>query len=210
MGFKGIVRVMTKPYIVAIAGGSGSGKTYLSRALHELLGETKSCLIYQDNYYIDQSNKFDFDGGSVNFDHPESIDFDLLSKHLLTLKQGKSVQVPQYDFATHSRLEETIQYEPKEIIIIEGILILSNAKIRSIVDESIFVEAPEEIRYQRRLKRDVEERGRTEEGVYAQFYKQVKPMHDEFVEPSKKYADCITSGTCQKTFEKTLERFKKS
>ncbi|MBD65387.1 MAG: uridine kinase [Halobacteriovoraceae bacterium] len=193
--------------IIAIAGGSGSGKTFLSKQLYKLLGDEKSAILYQDNYYIDQSDKFDYDGGSVNFDHPESIDFDLLAKHISLLKRSEQVDIPQYDFATHKRKSQTLSCAPKEIIIIEGILVLSSSKVRALVDESIFVDTPEDIRYQRRLKRDIAERGRTEEGVHKQFYSQVKPMHDQFVEPSKQYAHFVIEGTRVENLNATLNRF---
>jgi uridine kinase len=181
--------------IVGIAGGSGSGKSFLARELLGAIGPDDSALILQDNYYIDQSNKFDFDGGSVNFDHPDALDFDLLGTHLQDLKDGKSVQVPKYDFATHSRLPESIEQPPKKIIIVDGILILHAIQTRDIFSEKIFVSASEEVRFERRLKRDIETRGRTEEGVRNQFFKQVKPMHDKFVEPSRDHASYLVEGT---------------
>lgn len=196
---------MNKSYVIAIAGGSGSGKTYLANSLHARLGDEISTVISQDSYYFDQSAKFDHDGGSVNFDHPDAIDFSLLADHLLELKQGNSVQIPIYDFATHSRLTKTTAQICKKVILVDGILILNSEEIRSVVDTSIFVEAPESVRYERRLKRDVETRGRTPEGVKAQFDLQVKPMHDQFVEPSKKHAHHITSGTCMDSLNKMLD-----
>jgi uridine kinase len=195
---------MTKPFILAIAGGSGSGKTFLAEAIHRVLGEEVSAILSQDNYYFDQSAKFDHDGGSVNFDHPAAIDFLLLAEHLSCLRNGQNVCVPTYDFATHSRGESKRTQEPKKIIIVDGILILNEPKLRKEFDEIIFVSAPEEIRYKRRLKRDVTERGRTADGVKTQFDSQVKPMHDQFVEPSKVHANRVSSGTVMKSFEETL------
>lgn len=179
---------MSSVFVLGIAGGSGSGKTYFAQALLKLIGTEDCALIYQDNYYIDQSHRFDFDGGSVNFDHPQSLDFDLLGQHLSILKTGKEVDIPLYDFKTHKRLKETLHRPAKRIILVDGILILSAPQVRAQFTESIFVDTVEDLRFERRLKRDVEERGRTPEGVRNQFYKQVKPMHDEFVEPSKKFA----------------------
>lgn len=180
-----------KPFIVGVAGGSGSGKTYFAQALAQKLGPDACEIIYQDNFYIDQSAKFDFDGGSVNFDHPESIDFQLLAECLRELRQGNPVSIPVYEFATHSRKKEAIQVDPKKILLVDGILIFHSPEVRSLFDELIFFETPEELRYKRRLERDVTERGRTPQGVKDQFLKQVKPMHDLFVEPSKKHADFI-------------------
>lgn len=182
---------MNRPYIIGVAGGSGSGKTYFARELQRVLGDKLCTIIYQDNYYIDQSHRFDGDGGSVNFDHPSSLDFDLLAKGLAELKTGKSIEVPIYEFATHKRLTKTITCEPKKIILVDGILILDSKAVRAELDEAIFFDTPEELRYQRRLERDVHERGRTPEGVKKQFELQVRPMHDQFVQPSKVHAKTI-------------------
>ena len=182
---------MIVPYIIGVAGGSGSGKTYFARELHKILGDDLSAIVYQDNYYIDQSHRFDGDGGSVNFDHPESLDFDLLAKDLGKLKKGESIDVPIYDFATHTRKKETLKYQPKKIILVDGILILDSHVVRSQLDEAVFFDTPEELRYKRRLERDVQERGRSAEGVKKQFEKQVRPMHNQFVEPSKIFAQTI-------------------
>ncbi len=179
--------------IIGVAGGSGSGKTYLARILHQKLGDKVSAIIYQDNYYIDQSARFDHDGGSVNFDHPDSLDFDLLATHLEKLKNGSEIEIPVYDFVTHSRQEETIKQKPQKVILVDGILLLSQPHVRKHFDISIFVDTAEQLRFDRRLKRDVEERGRTPEGVKAQFEKQVKPMHDRFVQPSMDHANHIVT-----------------
>ncbi|MFZ3228984.1 MAG: uridine kinase [Pseudobdellovibrio sp.] len=180
-----------KPFFLGVAGGSGSGKTYFARNLQQQLGIEKCEIIYQDNFYIDQSKRFDFDGGSVNFDHPSSIDFSLLATHIHVLKAGFSTEIPVYDFVTHSRKAETICIRPKAIVIVDGILISHAEEVRFLFDELIFFDTPEDLRFQRRLERDVKERGRDPAGVHNQFYKQVKPMHDEFVEPSKKYANTV-------------------
>lgn len=198
------IKFMSNIKIVAIAGGSGSGKTYLANAIFESLGPDKSFVLYQDSYYHDQSNKFDHDGGAVNFDHPDSIDFPLLCEHLRILKANQSVNIPTYDFATHKRTNKQIPQSPKPLILVDGILILCHPELRDIFDEIIFVQAPETVRYQRRLERDVRERGRTPEGVKNQFSSQVKPMHDQFVEPSKEFAGRISSGTDMDDFTSTL------
>jgi uridine kinase len=184
-------------FLLGVAGGSGSGKTYfaeaLVRELKSLLGEDICEIVLQDNFYIDQSHRFDHDGGRVNFDHPDSIEFSLLAEHLKTLKAGNSTEIPTYDFATHKRKLETIKIEPKKIIIVDGILIFNSEPVRCLFDDLIFFQTPEDLRYERRLKRDVQERGRTPEGVKEQFLKQVKPMHDQFVEPSKQYAKTLVN-----------------
>lgn len=184
----------TKPnrsFILGVSGGSGSGKTYFANALQEMLGPEICEIIYQDNYYHDQSQRFDFDGGSVNFDHPDSIDFELLASQLRQLKQDQAVQIPIYDFRTHSRLAETKHIEPKKLIIIDGILIFHPLYLRPLFDDLIFFDTPEDLRFNRRLERDTKERGRSSDGVRNQFLKQVKPMHDLYVEPSKFFAKSI-------------------
>ncbi len=179
-----------KTFILGVAGGSGSGKTYFAQELKDALGE-HATIVYQDNFYIDQSHRFDHDGGSVNFDHPESLDLKLLAQCLSELKTGNSTNIPVYDFKTHSRSKEPIVVQATTIVIVDGILIFHPDYLRAQFDEMIFFDTPESLRYERRLERDVNERGRTPDGVRAQFLKQVKPMHDEFVEPSKTHAHTV-------------------
>lgn len=186
--------------LVGISGGSGSGKTTFARMLNEHLNATRGAgfcsILAQDHYYIDQSARFRGDGDpSVNFDHPSAIEFPLLGKHLEQLKQRQTIQVPVYDFITHTRKEETTPFPPTPVVIVDGMLLLSQPLIRPWLDHSIFVEAPEPVRYERRLRRDVLERGRTPEGVERQFRAQVKPMHDEFIEPSRRFATLVVEGT---------------
>jgi uridine kinase len=194
-----------RPYLIGVAGGSGSGKTYFAREVQKHLGEHNCDIVYQDNFYIDQSKKFDFDGGSVNFDHPGSIDSKLLAGHLAELKSGKPTQIPIYDFKTHTRLPQTLHIQPLPVIIVDGILIFHWEEVRAQFDDLVFFDTPETLRFQRRLERDVKERGREPGGVKNQFLKQVKPMHDEFVEPSKKYAKTVISEIEQ--FEETLRSY---
>ncbi len=185
----------SNPFFLGVAGGSGSGKTYFARALHQRLGNAACEIIYQDNFYFDHSRKFDKDGGVVNFDHPSAIEFSLLALHIKKLKEGHATQIPTYDFVTHSRLTKTVLVSPKKVIIVDGILIAHIPEVRALFDELIFFDAPEELRFKRRLERDLKERGREKEGVHAQFFKQVKPMHDQFVEPSKNHADRVVSDS---------------
>lgn len=182
---------MVIPYIIGVAGGSGSGKTFFARELQKILGDDQCTIIYQDNYYIDQSHRFDGDGGSVNFDHPDSLDFELLAQGLAELKKGNPIKVPLYEFSNHTRKIETIDCHPRKIILVDGILILDSKVVRAQLDEALFFDTPEELRFERRLDRDVHERGRTAEGVKKQFDLQVKPMHNQFVEPSKVHAQTI-------------------
>jgi uridine kinase len=180
--------------VIGIAGGSGSGKTTLARELHQRMGEENSCVLLQDSYYLDQSDKFDHDGGSINFDHPDALEFELLAKQVQELKKGNAVNIPVYEFSSHKRLEVNYPQAPKKVIIVEGILIFHHDYCCQLFDQMIFVDTPETVRFQRRLKRDVEERGRTEQGVHDQFFKQVKPMHDTFVEQTKMKAHHLISG----------------
>ena len=177
-----------RPLIVGVAGGSCSGKTTFLRRLSNYFSSQNSAIIWQDNYYIDQSSKFDKDGGAVNFDHPSAIDFEYLADQLELLKNGHQIHCPTYDFATHKRTEKTIAVEPRSIILVDGILIFHLERLKNLFDLRIYISAPEDIRFQRRLKRDTTERGRTSQGVFDQFYKQVAPMHNEFVTPTKDFA----------------------
>ena len=191
--------------VIAIAGGSGSGKTTFARMLQANLGEHMASIVAQDFYYYDLSSKFDFDGGSVNFDHPSSIEFGLMAKDLRKLKDGTNVQIPRYDFKTHTRIPATQAAVARPIILVDGILILSQPDLREIFDFIFFIDTQEELRFKRRLQRDVKERGRTPEGVYHQFYAQVKPMHDLYVEPSRIWADRVISG--EKSFGPVIDEF---
>lgn len=185
------------PIVIGIAGGSGSGKTTFAIRLMERLGNEFCGLMAQDSYYFDRSKDFDYEGGRVNFDHPSALDFDLLANHLEKLLKGEQVDVPLYDYKTHRRLRSTQTQEPRPVILLDGTLLLSQEPVRKWIQHKIFLEVDEETRFQRRLKRDVNERGRTPEGVERQFFQQVKPMHDEFVEPSKHFADFVVKDALQ-------------
>lgn len=184
----GSTKPSKRPFLLGVAGGSGSGKTFFARALRQALGPSLCEIVYQDNFYHDQSARFDGDGGSVNFDHPDAIDFSLLASCLSSLRSGSPTEIPVYDFVTHSRSSSPLRVEPRPVLIVDGILIFHSPLVRALFDDMVFFDTPEDIRYARRLERDVKERGRKPEGVKAQFLKQVKPMHDQFVEPSKAFA----------------------
>lgn len=182
-------------YIIGITGGTASGKTTFVKQLKDSFNSECLNIISQDDYYkplygltFDEKDKF-------NFDHPDALDFNLLEKHLLALKKGELIGKPTYDFNTHDRLFENISIVPKPILILEGILILSVPKVKILCDYTIFIDAPEDIRQKRRLKRDLTERGRTAESVLNQFEKNIHPMHRQFIEPLKKGADFIIDGT---------------
>lgn len=179
--------------LIGVAGGSGSGKTTLANLLQQHFGDARSALLLQDSYYIDRSSEFKGDG-SLNFDHPDAIDWVLMQEHLQALKAGKTIAVPIYDFVNHRRQPETLLIQPKEFIIVDGILLYVNPAIRHLFDIRLFVETSEPMRFGRRLLRDVEERGRTPDGVRLQYDKTVKPMHELYVEPSKVHAHHILSG----------------
>lgn len=179
---------------MAIAGGSGSGKTTLAELMHQRFGPELSAILQQDAFYFDQHERFDDDGGSVNFDHPSSLDFPLMSETLEALLTGRDVQVPIYDFATHTRKQETLPFPARPLVIVDGTLIMDAAPLRRFFELSVFVQTAEALRYARRLDRDVRERGRTADGVERQFLRHVKPMHDTFVEPSKAHCSILVSG----------------
>ncbi|MED5271864.1 MAG: uridine kinase [Candidatus Thermoplasmatota archaeon] len=180
--------------IIAISGGSGSGKTTLANKIMTLFEEKECEIISQDNYYIDLSEKFDHDGGSLNFDHPDMLEFSLLANHLKKLKENKEVMIPTYDFSTHSRKKDTQKINPKKIILVDGILILNSKELVDIFDLKIFIDVPDDIRLERRMFRDINERERTADGVINQWEKQVLPMHKKYVETSAKFANIIVSG----------------
>lgn len=177
--------------IIGICGGTGSGKTTIARKIVETVGDEKVVLVEQDSYYMDLAEISLAERRKVNFDHPSSIDIDLIVEHLKHLKHGQSIEMPVYDFATHTREKEGKTISASPIIIIEGILIFSQRKILDLLDLRIFVDTPADIRLMRRIKRDIQERGRTLEQTLNQYEKTIRPMHFEFVEPFKEHADII-------------------
>ena len=193
---------MSKNFVIGICGGSCSGKTTFARLLQRELGEDKSALVYQDSYYIDQSHRFKEDGGDVNFDHPSSIDFDLLAEQLHNLRAGLGIDVPIYNFVSHSREKNTLRVESRPIVIVDGTLLLSQPAIRPCLDDSYFLACPESLRFERRKYRDTHERGRHLDGVIRQFENHVKPMHDSFVEPSQEFAKSVVA--CPTDFDENL------
>jgi uridine kinase len=177
--------------IIGICGGTGSGKTTVANSILESVNASEVAFIQQDSYYRNLKDlPLDY-RSAVNFDHPDALDNDLLVHHIRKLKAGGSVELPIYDFKTHTRLNETILIEPKPIVIVEGILIYADARLLEQMDIKVFVDTPDDIRFIRRLGRDIAERGRTVDSVIEQYLATVRPMHMQFVEPSKRYADVI-------------------
>lgn len=177
--------------IIGICGGTGSGKTTIARTIVETVGREKVVLVEQDSYYRNLADMPLDERHQANFDHPDSIDSDMLVNHLIRLKQGLHVEMPLYDFKTHTRSDRIETIEPKPVVIVEGILIFSESRVLDLLDMRVFVDTPDDVRFIRRLKRDIAERGRTTESVIDQYFRTVRPMHFEFVEPSKRHADII-------------------
>ncbi len=182
---------LAQPLIIGVAGGTGSGKTTVSNSILERVGSDQISYIQHDHYYRDRSHLPPEERGKVNFDHPDSLENELLARHLKMLKEGQAVEVPQYDFTTHIRKPETTRVEPRRVILVEGILIFAVKALRDLMDIKVFVDTDADIRLIRRIRRDMTERGRTLESVIRQYTESVRPMHLEFVEPSKRYADII-------------------
>lgn len=177
--------------IIGIAGGSGSGKTTVAHAVANNLGDENVALISQDSYYADLSHLSPEQRQNINYDHPDSVDNRLLLQHLQQLRMGQAIEVPIYDFSIHSRTTKTIHVPAKPVVVIEGILILSDSELRNTMDIKVFVDTDPDVRILRRVMRDINERGRSLESVHEQYLTTVKPMHEAFVEPSKRYADLI-------------------
>ncbi|MGV0924805.1 uridine kinase [Empedobacter tilapiae] len=181
----------TKMLVIGIAGGTGSGKTTVVNNILRDLNAESVIVISQDNYYKDHPELSFDERSKINFDHPRSIDFELLKEHVALLKNGVSIEQPVYSFITHSRKEETILTHPQSVIIVEGILVLTDADLRDLFDVKIFVHADSDERLIRRVRRDIQERGRDLDEVLTRYQKTLKPMHQQFIEPSKNFADII-------------------
>lgn len=177
--------------IIGICGGTGSGKTTVARRILENVSDEQIVFFQQDSYYRNMGDMPPELRHQINFDHPDSLDNDLFINHVKALRAGEAIEMPVYDFSIHSRKAVTVHVEPKPIMIIEGILIFVDAALRELMDIKIFVDTNDDLRFIRRLQRDVNERGRTVESVIKQYLETVRPMHEQFVEPSKRYADVI-------------------
>ena len=179
------------PLVIGVAGGSGSGKTTVSTRIQEIVGRTHITYIQHDHYYRDRPDLSRAERAKVNYDHPDSLETPLMVEHLRQLRAGQPVDAPLYNFATHRRMEETQRLQPARVILVEGILIFVEPALRELLDMRIFVDTDADLRFIRRLQRDINERGRSLDSVINQSLETVRPMHLEFVEPSKRYADII-------------------
>jgi uridine kinase len=182
------------PLVIGIAGGSGSGKTTVAQVILHRVGRDRIAFLQHDSYYKDLSGLPPTQRADVNFDHPDSLESELLIEHIASLRDGKAVEVPIYDFSTDRRTDKTFTVYPCRVILVEGILIFTEPELRKMFDVKIFVDTDADLRFIRRLERDITERGRTTQSVIEQYIHTVRPMHLEFVEPSKRYADVIIPG----------------
>ena len=183
--------MLSKPFCVGVAGGSGSGKTTVVEQIIQALGKANVTVLHQDAYYRDRSDLTRAQRQQINYDHPDALENELLIANLEALLRHEPVAMPRYDFTRHARLPQTTRLEPASIIIVEGILVFQDARLRALMDLRVFVETDADVRFIRRLTRDIAERGRTLESVVKQYLETVRPMYLEFVEPSKRYADVI-------------------
>jgi uridine kinase len=179
------------PLVIGLAGGTGSGKTTVANVILSRVGAHRLAYVPQDAYYRNISDMPATPGEAINWDHPNALESELMAAHVRALKAGQAIELPVYDFTTNARTRETIHLEPRPIILVEGILIFAEPALRALFDMKIFVDTDADLRFIRRLKRDIAERGRTAESVIHQYLTYVRPMHLEFVEPSKRYADII-------------------
>ena len=180
-----------KPLVIGISGGTGSGKSTVARKIVEGLPAESVEILDHDSYYRDRSDLSIDERAKLNFDHPDALDNDLLAHHLEELRAGRSVDVPVYDFKTHARLSERRRVQPTQILVVEGILVFVEERLRRLLDVKVFVDTDADIRVFRRIRRDIEQRGRSFQTIREQYYSSVRPMHLQFVEPSKRWADLI-------------------
>jgi uridine kinase len=182
---------MNSPILIGITGGTGSGKSTIANEIYSNFDGTCIAMIEQDSYYKDQSQLSFEDRVKTNYDHPDAFDTELLVEHLKMLLEGKTIEKPSYDFEVHNRKKETVKVEPREIIIVEGILILQDKELRDLLDIKIYVDTDADVRIIRRIQRDINERGRSLDSVINQYINVVRPMHMQFIEPTKRHADII-------------------
>jgi uridine kinase len=186
-----MITSLMSSFVIGVAGGSGSGKTTVVRRIVDSLGPDQVTLLDHDRYYRDRNDLRLEERAALNYDHPDALETDLMVRHVRALRAGQAIEAPQYDFTRHARLAETDTFQPRRALIVEGILVFTDAALRDLMDIKVFVDTDSDTRFIRRLQRDVAQRGRTMESVIDQYQNTVKPMHLEFVEPSKRYADVI-------------------
>lgn len=180
-----------KPIIIGVTGGSGGGKTSVSRAILSNFPNAKIAMIEHDSYYKDQAHLTFEERIKTNYDHPLAFDTDLMIEHLKELTEGRPVDIPIYDYAQHTRSDKTYRLDPQDVLIVEGILVLEDKRLRDLMDIKLFVDTDDDIRIIRRIKRDMEERGRSLDSIIDQYTSVVKPMYDQFIEPTKRFADIV-------------------
>jgi uridine kinase len=180
-----------KPFVIGVAGGSGSGKSTVTRQVLASIGPEMASVLYQDDYYLDQSHMSPEERRKTNYDHPQAFDWPLMVQHLQALRRGEPIEMPSYDFTQDNRASKTITVKPAPVIVVEGLFALYDADLRKMMSLKIFVDTAPDVRFIRRLQRDMAERGRTAESVINQYMDTVRPMHKQFIEPTKRRADVI-------------------
>ena len=180
-----------KPFVIGVAGGSGSGKSTVTRQVLASVGPGMASVLYQDDYYLDQTELSPEERRKINYDHPDAFDWPLMMQHLQALRRGEPVEMPTYDFTAHNRASQTITVQPAPVIVVEGLFALFDADLRKMMSLKIFVDTAPDVRFIRRLQRDMAERGRSAESVINQYMDTVRPMHKQFIEPTKRRADVI-------------------
>lgn len=180
-----------KPFVIGVAGGSGSGKSTVTRQVLASIGPDMAAVVFQDDYYLDQTPMSPEDRRKTNYDHPQAFDWPLMMQQVQALRRGESIEMPEYDFANHNRSSKTITVKPAPVIVIEGLFALFDADLRKMMSLKVFVDTAADVRFIRRLQRDMAERGRSAESVIEQYLETVRPMHKQFIEPTKRYADVI-------------------
>jgi uridine kinase len=180
-----------KPFVIGVAGGSGSGKSTVTREVLASIGSEMAAVVFQDDYYLDQSHMTPEDRRKTNYDHPDAFDWPLMAQHVRALRHGEAIEMPVYDFAADNRSSKTITVNPAPVIVVEGLFALYDAKLRSMMSLKIYVDTASDVRFIRRLQRDMAERGRSAESVIQQYLETVRPMHKQFIEPTKRRADVI-------------------
>jgi uridine kinase len=181
----------SKPFVIGVAGGSGSGKSTVTRQVLASVGPDMATVVYQDDYYLDQTDMSPEERRKTNYDHPQAFDWPLMVQHLQALRRGEPIEKPSYDFAQDNRARQTITVKPAPVIVVEGLFALYDADLRKMMSLKIFVDTAADVRFIRRLQRDMAERGRSSDSVIRQYLDTVRPMHKQFIEPTKRYADVI-------------------